>query len=62
VRSLATPPPLSSITLSDPQTKRFHNHLSFDRRWLDDRERKTVTGELWGLGIGWGRFPFRSSR
>jgi len=45
----------------DTQTKRFHNHLSFDRRWLDDRGSEDCHGRaLWALGIGVGRSPFRS--
>ena len=45
----------------DTQTKRFHNHLSFDRRWLDERGSEDCHGRaLWALGIGVGRSPFRS--
>jgi glycosyltransferase involved in cell wall biosynthesis len=45
----------------DAKTKRFHNHLSFDRRWLDDRGSEDCHGRaLWALGIGVGRSPFRS--
>ena len=45
----------------DTQTKRFHNHLSFDRRWLDDRGSEDCHGRaLWALGVGVGRSPFRS--
>ena len=45
----------------DTQTKRFHNHLSFDRRWLDDRGSEDCHGRaLWALGTGVGRSPFRS--
>ena len=45
----------------DAHTKRFHNHLSFDRRWLDDRGSEDCHGRaLWALGIGVGRSPFRS--
>ena len=41
----------------DPQTKRFHNHLSFDRRWLDDQGSEDCHGRaLWALGIGVGTF------
>ena len=43
------------------KTKRFHNHLSFDRRWLDERGSEDCQGRaLWALGIGVGRSPFRS--
>src|SRR3984893_5633912 len=45
----------------DPQTKRFHNHMSFDRRWLDHQGSEDCQGRaLWALGIGVGRSPFRS--
>jgi len=43
------------------QTKRFHNHMSFDRRWLDAQGSEDCQGRaLWALGIGVGRSPFRS--
>jgi len=43
------------------QTKRFHNHMSFDRRWLDEQGSEDCQGRaLWALGIGVGRSPFRS--
>lgn len=45
----------------DLQTKRFHNHMSFDRRWLDEQGSEDCQGRaLWALGIGVGRSPFRS--
>jgi glycosyltransferase involved in cell wall biosynthesis len=45
----------------DLQTKRFHNHLSFDRRWLDERGSEDSHGRaLWALGMGVGRSPYRS--
>jgi glycosyltransferase involved in cell wall biosynthesis len=45
----------------DRQTKRFHNHLSFDRRWLDEHGSEDCHGRaLWALGVGVGRSPFRS--
>jgi glycosyltransferase involved in cell wall biosynthesis len=45
----------------DPKTKRFHNHLSFDRRWLDEQGSEDCQGRaLWALGTGVGRSPFRS--
>jgi glycosyltransferase involved in cell wall biosynthesis len=45
----------------DPQAKRFHNHMSFDRHWLDERGSEDCHGRaLWALGIGVGRSPFRS--
>src|ERR1700675_1355919 len=45
----------------DTQTKRFHNHLSFDRHWLDPQGSEDCHGRaLWALGVGVGRSPFRS--
>ncbi|MGA2186009.1 MAG: glycosyltransferase family 4 protein [Bryobacteraceae bacterium] len=45
----------------DTQTKRFHNHMSFDRRWLDAQGSEDCQGRaLWALGMGVGRSPFRS--
>jgi Glycosyl transferases group 1 len=45
----------------DTETKRFHNHLSFDRSWLDERGSEDCHGRaLWALGVGVGRSPFRS--
>ena len=40
----------------DPAAKRFHNHLSFDRRWLDTLGSEDCHGRaLWALGLGAGR-------
>jgi len=45
----------------DPRTKRFHNHMSFDRHWLDPQGSEDCQGRaLWALGVGVGRSPFRS--
>ena len=45
----------------DTETRRFHNHLSFDRRWLDQRGSEDCHGRaVWALGVGVGRSPFRS--
>ena len=45
----------------DPATKRFHNHLSFDRRWLDPQGSEDCHGRaLWALGSAAGRSPHRS--
>lgn len=45
----------------DPETKRFHNFMSFDRRWLDEQGSDDCQGRaLWALGVGVGRSPFRS--
>lgn len=45
----------------DPATNRFHNHLSFDRRWLDELGSEDCHARaLWALGLGVGRSPHRS--
>jgi glycosyltransferase involved in cell wall biosynthesis len=45
----------------DAKTKRFHNHMSFDRHWLDDQGSEDCQGRaLWALGVGVGRSPIRS--
>jgi hypothetical protein len=45
----------------DLKTKRFHNHMSFDRRWLDEQGSEDCQGRaLWALGVGVGRSPYRS--
>lgn len=45
----------------DPKTRRFHNHMSFDRRWLDLQGSEDCQGRtLWALGVVVGRSPFRS--
>lgn len=44
----------------DKQALRFHNHLSFDRRWLDERGSDDAQGRaVWALGLAVGRSPFR---
>lgn len=41
------------------ETKRFHNHLSFDRRWLDVQgSEDSHARALWALGVGVGRSPY----
>ena len=43
------------------KTKRFHNFLSFDRRWLDEQGSEDCHARaLWALGVGVGRSPHRS--
>lgn len=43
------------------KTKRFHNLMSFERCWLDERGSEDCHGRaLWALGIGVGRSPIRS--
>jgi glycosyltransferase involved in cell wall biosynthesis len=45
----------------DLKSKRFHNQLSFDRRWLDEPGSEDCHGRaLWALGLGAGRSPYRS--
>ena len=61
VRTLATTSAAFLNHAFDLNTKRFHNHLSFDRRWLDEQGSEDSHGRaLWALGIGVGRSPFRS--
>jgi glycosyltransferase involved in cell wall biosynthesis len=60
-RTLATTSAAFLHHAFDLSTKRFHNHLSFDRHWLDDQGSEDCQGRaLWALGIGVGRSPFRS--
>jgi len=45
----------------DHRTKRFHNHLSFDRRWLDEQGSEDCHARApWAQGMGVGRSPHRS--
>jgi glycosyltransferase involved in cell wall biosynthesis len=45
----------------DLKTKRFHNHMSFDRRWLDEQGSEDCQGRaLWALGVGVGRSRSRN--
>src|SRR5437763_4109797 len=61
VRGLATTSAAFLHHAFDLQTKRFHNHLSFDRRWLDNLGSEDCQGRaLWALGTGVGRSPYRS--
>ena len=61
VRTLATNYAAFLHHAFDPKTKRFHNHLSFDRRWLDEQGSEDSHGRaLWALGMGVGRSPYRS--
>lgn len=44
----------------DTTKKRFHNHMSFDRRWLDDHGSEDCQGRaIWALGTCVGRSPHR---
>ena len=61
VRTLATTYAAFFHHAFDLRTKRFHNHLSFDRRWLDEQGSEDCQGRaLWALGVGVGRSPYRS--
>src|SRR5438132_12864299 len=61
VRTLATTYAAFLHHAFDLKTKRFHNHLSFDRRWLDEQGSEDSHGRaLWALGMGVGRSPYRS--
>ena len=60
-RSLATTTAAFLHHAFDHQTKRFHNHMSFDRRWLDPQGSEDSHGRaLWALGLGVGRSPSRN--
>ena len=61
VRTLATTSAAFLHHAFDLETKRFHNHMSFDRHWLDEQGSEDCQGRaLWALGMGVGRSPFRS--
>jgi hypothetical protein len=61
VRSLATNYAAFLNHAFDSKARRFHNHLSFDRRWLDDQGSEDCHSRaLWALGVGVGRSPHRS--
>jgi glycosyltransferase involved in cell wall biosynthesis len=45
----------------DAASGRFHNHMSFDRRWLDEKGSEDSHGRaLWALGVAVGRSQLRS--
>jgi len=61
VRTLATTYAAFLHHAFDLRVKRFHNHLSFDRHWLDEQGSEDCQGRaLWALGVGVGRSPYRS--
>jgi len=61
VRTLATTYAAFLNHAFNPKTKRFHNHLSFDRRWLDEQGSEDCHARaLWALGLGVGRSPHPS--
>ena len=44
----------------DTKKNRFHNFMSFDRRWIDEQGSEDCHGRaLWALGMGVGRSPSR---
>ena len=59
-RALATTSAAFLQHAFDTDAKRFHNHMSFDRRWLDAHGSEDCQGRaLWALGTGVGRSPLR---
>src|SRR2546426_3914967 len=61
VRTLATTYAAFLNHAFDLKKRRFHNHLSFDRRWLDEQGSEDCHGRaLWALGMGVGRSPYRT--
>jgi glycosyltransferase involved in cell wall biosynthesis len=61
VRGLATTSAAFLCHAFDSNSKRFHNHMSFDRRWLDEQgSEDSHARALWALGVGVGRAPFRT--
>jgi len=61
VRTLATTYAAFLHHAFDPKTRRFHNHMSFDRRWLDEQGSEDCQARaVWALGVGVGRSPYRS--
>ena len=61
VRTLATTYAAFLYHAFDLKTKRFHNHMSFDRRWLDEQGSEDCQARaLWALGVGVGSSPYRS--
>src|SRR5262249_34007699 len=60
-RSLATTYAAFLNYALDAKTMRFHNFMSFDRRWLDEQGSEDCHGRgIWALGLGVGRSPHRN--
>ena len=60
-RTLATTAAAFLYHAFDGATGRFHNHMSFDRLWLDEQGSEDCHGRaMWALGVGVGRSPHRS--
>src|SRR5690349_8494631 len=61
VRTLATTYAAFLHHAFDRKTNRFHNFLSFDRRWLDEQGSEDCQARaLWALGAGVGGSSYRS--
>jgi glycosyltransferase involved in cell wall biosynthesis len=61
VRSLASTYAAFLCFAFDRAQGRFHNHLSFDRRWLDAQgSEDSHARALWALGVGVGGSKYRS--
>jgi hypothetical protein len=61
VRSLATTYAAFLCYAFDRKTGRFHNHLSFNRQWLDQQGSEDCHARaLWALGVGVGGSSYRS--
>jgi glycosyltransferase involved in cell wall biosynthesis len=61
VRSLATTYAAFLCHAFDRTTGRFHNHLSFDRHWLDPQGSEDCHSRaVWALGVGVGGSAYRS--
>ena len=63
VRALATTYAAFLKAAFNPKTARFHNFMSSDRRWLDERGSEDSQGRaIWALGTAVGRSPHWSSQ
>ena len=61
VRALGTTYAAFLLHAFDPAVGRFHNHMSFDRHWLDQPGSEDCHGRaLWALGTAAGRSSHRS--
>src|SRR5437867_5329413 len=61
VRTLATTYAAFLYHAFDAKTGRFHNHLGFDRHWLDQQGSEDCHARaLWALGVGVGGSSYRS--
>jgi glycosyltransferase involved in cell wall biosynthesis len=61
IRSLATTYAAFLCYAFDRKTGRFHNHLAFDRHWLDQQGSEDCHARaLWALGVGVGGSCYRS--